>query len=368
MPKILIAALPITGIFSATEAASHLTRLIRSHNRTLANNDIVQLPLVDGGEGTIDFLVTHTLGSFLEVEATGAQGQEEVVPLGFAGEDGKLAIIGLERVAGVSKIGDSGTTYGIGELIRDSLDEGAFSVLLGHNEPIAADAGLGAVSALGVKFLNAGGSPIAMNILGVDLADIAGVDVSGRSFELLSSRFYVAQSQRAASSKPSTQLLSELERLATIILRDASIHASTENLSASAVEFGLRAFLGAEVRDGGMLVLEASRIEEDIASGTFDSLLIFANDEAQLNSEHVQKLLASAHKFKRSAYVFYRKTEKDAAVTVSQTELVVHSLQDVKLFQQPLTDGASAETIRRDLLMRLEKLVPSLIHDVNTIA
>ena len=41
-----------------------------------------------------------------------------------------------------------GTTFGVGELVLDALDEGAFSIILGHDEPLAADAGLGAAQAL----------------------------------------------------------------------------------------------------------------------------------------------------------------------------------------------------------------------------
>ncbi len=361
MPKILLAALPINGVFTATEAASQLTRLIRAHDRTLANDDVVQIPLVDGGDGTIDFLVTHSLGSFLEVEATGGKGDEVVVPLGFAGEDGKLAVIELARVANVGHIGGGGTTFGIGELIRDSLDEGAFSVLLGHEEPLAADAGLGAVAALGVKFLNAEGWPIVMNQPNVALSDICAVDAAGRSFELLSSRFFVGRAQSAASSAPTRELLAELERLSAIFLRDASIHASTKTLSASAVEFGLRAFLGAEVRDGGELVLEASRVLEAVASGDFETLFLFANDQGQLAASHVQMLLTgSAGQIKHVVVIFSKSLEQGEGALVP-SGAVCHSLQDVKLFQAPVLEGASAETIRRDLLMRLEKLVPKLM-------
>ena len=73
----------------------------RDADRSLASSDLVQLPLVDGGAGTIDFLVSaHTLGSFLEVEASGASGGDVVVPIGFAGEDGKLAVIETPRAHG----------------------------------------------------------------------------------------------------------------------------------------------------------------------------------------------------------------------------------------------------------------------------
>ena len=369
MSKILVAAAPIEGILTPTEATSILTRLLRSNDRALASDGIVQLPLVEGGDGTIDFLVTHTLGSFLEVEATGAQGEVVVVPLGFTGEDGKLAVVEMQRVAGVGSIGATGTSFGVGELIRDALDEGAFSVLLGHDEPLACDAGLGAVAALGVKFLDKSGKPLAMDRPGVALSDVVNVDVSGRSFELLSSRFFVGRTSRAVNSAPSKDLLAQLERLAAVFQQDANIHASTEGLSASAVEFGLRALLGAEVKDGGALALEASRIGEMIDAGTpkdtaagIDTFLLLAEHPGQLERKDLTDLVdrVVAHVPRRIAVFNCSLTPEEKKALLKRWN-AVHSLQDVVLFQQPLVEGASAETIRRDLMMRLEKLMPSLL-------
>ena len=363
MSKIVIASFEIPGVFSEAEAASQLTRAIRTHDRSYENGDIVQLPLVDGGEGTIDFLVTNTLGSFLEVETTDAKGIDTVVPIGFTGEDGKLAVIEMKRAAEVMSVGEHGTTYGIGELIRDALDEGAFSVLLGLDEPIASDGGLSIAAALGVKFLDAKGRTLEMNAADPPISKIARVDASGRSFELLSSRFFIGVTRAASQTTPSKALLTQLDRLSEIILRDCEIHASTQGLTASAAAFGLRAFLGAEVQDGRALVLEAAQAEKAIFESP--ALLIIANDLEQLEEENAKKLIRSANEMGKQITVVLagHSAIKEGEECLYSADSVF-SLADVTLFQPPVPPNAGLEERRRDTIMRIEKIIPKVVESL----
>ncbi len=363
--KILIAALPTSsliapGTWNATDATSQLARLIRAHDRSLLSSDVVQLPIVDGGEGTIDFLVSHTLGSFLEVEATGASGEDIVVPLGFAGEDGKLAVMEMARVAAVSHLGDSGTTSGIGQLIQDALDEGAFSIILGHEEPLAYDAGLGAASALGVRFFDSEDKEIIFALPGANVSDVARVDSTGRSFSLLSSRVFIARSRNAQLSTD-TSRKDDLTALAEIIRRDTGIASSTAHLSASAVEFGLVALLGAEVREGSALVLEASKISESIGRGEFSECILITTSLEEVENNSVSGLieLIRSH-IKHRAVIITEGSGKERSA-IAEPEFY---LQDVTLFQSPLREGASAEERSRDASMRLEKLVPTVLESL----
>jgi glycerate kinase len=362
--KILIASLPIGELWDAVDGASHLTKILRSHDRSLTNQDVLQFPIVDGGAGSIDFLVTRTLGSFLEVEATGANGEVVVAPMGFAGEDGKLAILEMSRVAAVTGPGASGTTFGVGELIQDVLDEGAFSVILGHEEPLACDAGLGAAAALGVKFLDSKGRELDMKQPDM-LKKIAAVDASGRSFGLLSARFFIARSRSAADSSASSKLQEELVRLAEIFKKDAAIHAPLTDLSASAVEFGLTAFLGAERKDGTDLILEASGIEAAMASGEIASMIILANDRSSL-AEPGAKQLVELSKTHNLPTVLLSVSASEKKAPASLRHVQERCLADIALFQAPLTPNSGAEERRRDLTMRLEKIAPSVLEAIKS--
>jgi len=367
--KILIASLPIGELWNAVDGASHLTKILRSHDRSLTNQDVLQFPIVDGGEGSIDFLVTRTLGSFLEVEATGASGEVVVAPMGFAGEDGKLAILEMSRVAAVANPGGAGTTFGVGELIQDVLDEGAFSVILGHEEPLASDAGLGAAAALGVRFLDSKGRELEMKkMIGHPfdtLKKIAAVDASGRSFGLLSARFFIARSRSAANTSASPELQQELERLAEVFKKDAAIHAPLNDLSVSAVEFGLAAFLGAERKEGTDLILEASGIDAAMAGGEIASMVILASERSSLTEPGAKQLVELSKKYNLPTFLLsVTASEKKAPVLLRHVQ--ERCLADVPLFQAPLTANSGAEERRRDLTMRLEKIAPFLLEAIKS--
>lgn len=357
--KIIVASLPVAGM-SATDACSLLVRAIRASDRTLDPASVVPLPIVSGGEGTLDFIVTHTLGSFLEVEATGAHGEPVVVPIGFAGEDNKLAVIEMGRVASVANAHERGTSFGVGELILDSLDEGAFSVLLGHAEPFAADCGLGLAQALGVKFLDKKGSELDFKDPSTPLARIARIDTSGRSFQLLSSRFFVARCADAPHA--SEELQTEIDRLAELVQTDVGLVVATAGMSASGVEFGLKAFLGAEVRDGLSLVLEAAGLDTLLATGDVATFLIFADNPGVLAEERLLSLYERLGGAFQKVFLF---TEPVSASDKRQTESLpgganVYSLTDAPLFAPPVAANASADVRRRDVILRLEKMLPTI--------
>ena len=370
--KILAIALPFPGaspalLWDASDAATLLARTIRSADRGIANSELVSLPWLDGARGTMDFLVTHSLGSFLEVEATGSSGEDVVAPIGFAGADGTLAVIELSRVAQVRTAGQPGTTAGVGELIQDALDEGAFSILLCHFEPLASDAGFGAASALGVKFFDAHDKEVLFSSPEPRLAGIMRVDASGRSFALLSSRIFLARSASATSSRPAPELLAELERLAEIIHRDTGIPPSMTNLSASAIEFGLTAFLGTEPREGHALVLEASRIEEAIERGEFSEVIVLVPSTSELESPPLRKFLDLVQtRIDRRALVLGEPLPKGDGVSLDRSfSGPIYSLADVAMFQAPIGPNAGMEERRRDFGMRLEKLMPTVLSTVD---
>ena len=368
MPKLFLTALSLGDALSAVDASNALVRSVRQADRSLVSSDVVALPLVDGCSGTLEFLVGHTLGSYLEVEATDATGDQAIVPIGLCGSDERLAVLELQSIAGVDALGDRGTTFGVGELMQDALDEGAFSVLLAHEEPIARDAGLGLAAALGVKFFDATGAELDMRSPNVDLSRVASIDATGRSFETLSARFFVARSTPLKLLDAQDQeFQDQLRSLAQIVKRDLGldIPVDTLSLSKSGVEFGLIAFLSAAIREGSSLVTEASEVLPMIESTDSGALLVLARDEAQLAfSEALQPMVQAA--IAASLPIVFLFANAIATDTLRQIEsrckgAEVRSLQDVTLFQPPLTASAKPDEVRRNLLMRLDKLVPDIL-------
>jgi hypothetical protein len=266
----------------------------------------------------------------------------------------------------------TGTTYGIGELMRDALDENARSILLGWEEPLARDAGLGIAAALGVKFFDKDDKELDLSKWNRDLfSQIHRVDGTGRGMEVLMAKYYLLRSESIRRSENESQssledslFESELARIAEIIKRDCGkdVAVSKVQLSGSAVEFGLQAFFDLSIEDGGPFVLQAAEIpkliEHDkpkviIVAETLDqvyglrsplasqSLLKWIkNSELPFNLYLIEAPnTAALSRFRRS----YRSLE--------EFEL----LKNAKLFLAPHAHSPEEEV--QNNILRLEKLV-----------
>lgn len=70
------------------------------------------------------------------------------------------------------------TTYGVGQILREAL-RGTRRVILGLGGSATNDAGLGALQALGARFMDSRGKEISEPICGRHLAEIADIDLDG---------------------------------------------------------------------------------------------------------------------------------------------------------------------------------------------
>lgn len=377
-----------TSGFSATETASIAAKGLRAQDRKAK---VKQYPLTDGGDGTIEHIVTSSLGSFLEVEATGADGEQLVVPLGFSGENGTIGVIEMKQIAAepsqtVKPSGKKGkglkfvgTTYGIGELIQDCLDEGAFSIILGWDEPLARDAGFGMAQALGIKFLDKDSNELDFK-KETPIHEVRSIDLTSRPFPLLSSRFYVARSASVTHPKSKGQLSvddtlieDELSRIADILKKDnnISINVSSLRSGGSYIDFALTAFLNAEIKDGAMLSLEASQLQSSLLTnpGTIfffgERIEDIASEKASAAAKEVIRLASEA---KCPLVIVTEESAKPASVTRYKgkiPELVgVYSLADVPLFVEPLAADAPQAERRRIMQMRIEKLSMRMLDEL----
>lgn len=136
------------GTLTAAEAASALA----AGAGDAGFETVVELPLADGGEGTLDALLAARGGEQHEDWVTGPDGAPVFAAWGLL--PGGLAVVEMARASGLALI-DAGvndavtaTTRGTGELIARAAEAGARSVLLGVGGSATTDGGLGAIEAL----------------------------------------------------------------------------------------------------------------------------------------------------------------------------------------------------------------------------
>ena len=139
------------------------------------------VPVADGGEGTVDAVVAAVNGTMREVTVKGPLWEETKAAYGvFRGDSAIIemaAASGLPMVPVEQRNPLNTTTYGTGELIRDALDAGYRKLTIAIGGSATNDGGMGAMIALGVKFLDEEGKELFG--VGADLEKVAAIDMSG---------------------------------------------------------------------------------------------------------------------------------------------------------------------------------------------
>src|SRR5579862_2504944 len=130
---------------SAIQAAKAIRHGI---HRVRKDAKIIELPVADGGDGTLDVLVSGQGGKIKKVRVTNPLRNPVNARLGIL-EQGKLAVIEMAEASGLRLIPPSKrnplltTTYGTGELIRAALDLGVNEIIIGVGGSATVDGGVG---------------------------------------------------------------------------------------------------------------------------------------------------------------------------------------------------------------------------------
>jgi glycerate kinase len=191
--KIVIAPDSYKGCASAITVA----RAIRDGIvKVFPNADISMVPIADGGEGTVEALVTATQGKVLSAKVRGPLGDQIVcADWGILG-DGRTAVIEMAAASGLPLIPQGlrnpllTTTFGTGQLIVEALNHGLRNIIIGLGGSATNDGGQGMARALGIRFLNQEGLEIPEG--GGGLSELAAIDLTGIDPRIDETRILVA--------------------------------------------------------------------------------------------------------------------------------------------------------------------------------
>lgn len=176
--KFLFASDSFKGTLSSEKIIELLTE---SANKVFPGCETAGTLIADGGEGTVDAVIAMTKGSLIEVSVHGPLMEETTAVYGKINEESAIiemaAASGLPMVPAELRNPLNTTTYGTGELIKDALDKGFRNISIALGGSATNDGGMGAMAALGVKFLDNDGKELKGQ--GSDLAKVAKVDISG---------------------------------------------------------------------------------------------------------------------------------------------------------------------------------------------
>jgi glycerate kinase len=280
--RVIVAPDKFKGSLTADEAAEAIEAGLR---RARPDVELVRFPVADGGDGTLAAVLSSGEAERVEVEVTGPTG--EPVAAAFAlGSDGSAMVemaeaSGLRRLPGGVPAPRDATTYGTGELIAAALDRGAAKLVLGIGGSATTDGGTGMASALGARFLDGDGNPLAPG--GGALMRLAHIETDGLDPRVAGVEVTVAcdvdnplvgQDGAAAvygpqkGAEPDDVLLldSALRRYARILQQDLGLDLANVPGAGAAggLGAGAIAFLGAELKPGIELVLELVGFDREI--------------------------------------------------------------------------------------------------------
>jgi glycerate 2-kinase len=243
--RIVVAPDKFRGTVTAATAARALAGGLRALGHT-----VVELPLADGGEGTLEALG----GANRTTTVSGPLG--DPVQAGWR-LSGRSAVIEMAAASGLELVGGadendavSASTHGTGELIAAALDSGANDVVVGVGGSATTDGGLGALRAL---------YPV-HRLRGVRLT--VACDVRIRFVEAAA----LFAPQKGATPTQVELLQRRLERLQQVYVEEYGVDVSTlEGAGAAGGLAGGLACVGAELLSGFELVAERLDLEDAVA-------------------------------------------------------------------------------------------------------
>jgi glycerate kinase len=171
---VLVAPDKFKGCLPAVEVATALARGLHQVHPDL---DVVELPVADGGDGTVDAALTAGYTE-VRVPAAGPTGEPSTARYARRGHRAVVelaAVVGLDLVPGGRLDPLHASTYGLGLVVRHALDAGVRELVLGLGGSASTDGGAGLVQALGARLLDAGGRELPPG--GAALADLATLDL-----------------------------------------------------------------------------------------------------------------------------------------------------------------------------------------------
>lgn len=279
--KIVLAPNAFKESITAPDAARALAEGVK---RAQPDAMTIEIPLADGGDGTVEALVAARDGEFVDAEVHDPLMRLITSRYGLI-DDGRIAVIEMAEASGLRLLSPEErnpmktSTYGTGELIRHALDRGVDGIVIGIGGSATTEGGAGAAAALGFELLDKSGVPVSPT--GEGIADIAEIRVENVHPRLYEARIEIASDvtnplvgpqgaaaifgpQKGASPQMVERLEAGLRNLANVWERclSYSIGDTPGGGAAGGLGAGLLAFCRAEMRSGFELAATYAGLDE----------------------------------------------------------------------------------------------------------
>lgn len=299
--KILVAAGAFKQSLTAAQVCGAIALGLRQSGLEAA---IEQLPIADGGNGTLEAFLALGGQRFTET-VQDPLGRELRADYGLI-DGGKTAVIEMALASGLELLTPAelnplaATTYGTGQLMAAALARGVERIIIGLGGSATVDGGMGCMQALGLRLTDARGRDISPG--GAGLADIATVDAGGLDRRWQDVKIVIASDvenpalgdmgaarifgpQKGADAAMVEVLERNLAHCFKVLneQRGVDVRMVPGGGAAGAFAAGLMAFLNCEIVSGIDLVLQQNRFREKLA----DCALVITG-EGQIDTQTLE--------------------------------------------------------------------------------
>ena len=282
--KVVVAPNAFKGSLTASQAAAAIARGVRE---ALPDAEVVEVPVADGGDGTVEALVSANRGEYRTVEVQGPLGDPVTAQYGLI-DSRRTGVVELATASGLTLIPSDRrdprrtSTYGFGQLLEAARRDGVSQVIAGIGGSATNDGGAGMAQALGYRLLDAHQQDLERG--GAALARLERIEAAGFDRGWSSVKVRVACDvtnpltgprgasavygpQKGADAEMVRELDATLARLAAVIERDLGKRVAEIPGAGAAggTGAGLVAFVDAELVPGAPLVVEAAGLDAQLA-------------------------------------------------------------------------------------------------------
>jgi glycerate kinase len=275
-PRVVVAPNPFKGSLGAPAAARALAEGVRD---AWPGAIVLELPVADGGEGTTEALVAAGAGELATATVEGPLGQPVEATLGLL-DGGRTAVVELAASSGLPLVPADRldprvtSTYGFGQLLEEARRRGARRIIAGIGGSATNDGGAGMAQALGFRLLDAAGRDLPRGgaaLAALERIDGASVDPDWRDVEVEvavdvtnplcgdAGASAVYGPQKGATPEMVGELDRALGRLAEVVGDEVAMTPGAG--AAGGAGAGLLYFLGARLRRGAPLVVDAAGLD-----------------------------------------------------------------------------------------------------------
>lgn len=154
-------------------------------------NEVICCPMADGGEGTVNALVSAKNGEYININVCGPNYIKVKSTYGIINNN--TAVIEMSSCSGLYLAKNKNpyytTTYGLGEILKDCLNRGIKNFVIGLGGSATNDLGIGMLRALGMKFFDKNSNLV---IHAKDIYKIQKIDKSDFDKRIETCKFLVA--------------------------------------------------------------------------------------------------------------------------------------------------------------------------------